>query len=307
MLTELQKRIDNGKMILISEIRPPQSGEPATLESITQKMMGNVCALGLSDNKDEICMSSMAASAIVKNAGVEPIMHMITRDKNRIALISDFLGAQSLGIHNLLLTSGTHQSLGKYKEAKNVFDIDSIQFIEIISRLSENGNILGEKKPAGINSFCLGAAADPFADPLQMQIIKLEKKINAGARFIITKPVFSTSRFKQWWDEVTAKGLHKKAAIIAGIKILSSADELNQLAESRPDPVIPENIIKQINSKKESKSMKEEGIKIALETIDELLKIKGLRGFEINSHGDYSSVLRVIKESKLDEKGMEKK
>ena len=303
MQTELQRKINNGDMILLSEISPPQSGDPKALTSISKEYAGKVCALGISDNKEEICMSAMAASSIVAKTGIEPIMHVITRDKNRIALISDFLGAQSLGIHNILLTSGTHQTLGPYKEAKNVFDIDSIQLIDMIHTLSQHG-IAGKQEFSGINSTCIGATADPFADPLSLQIMKLTKKINAGAVFIITKPIFSINRFQTWWEKVKAFGLHEKAAIIAGVRVLTHKDEMQQLIQSRPDPVIPKEVIERMESQENPDAMKEEGIKIALETIETLTAMKGLRGFEIVSR-DFSSIFSVIDRSALREKELE--
>lgn len=305
MLTELQKRIKNGKTILISEIKPPRNGDPETLKNIAYEYAGKVCALGLSDNRDDISMSAMAASSIVAQAGIEPIMHMITRDKNRIALVSDFLGAQALGINNVLLTSGTHQSLGANKTVKNVFDIDSIQLITTIAGLSKDENILGPGKIKGINSVCIGAAADPFADPIELQIMKLAKKIDAGAEFVITKPVFSVEGFKVWWEKVCAKGLQEKAAIIAGIKICTGSDVMKKLAESRPDPKIPEVLLSKMSSLTGKSEMREQGIRIALDIIKELSLLKGLRGFEINCEEDPDAVIDVINQSALAENGLE--
>lgn len=296
MATELQKRISNGKMILISEIKPPKTGDPGPIRVIAEKYAGNVCALGISDNRDGICMSALAAASIVAGTGVEPVMHMVTRDKNRIALVSDYLGAQSMGIQNLLVTSGTHQTLNTFRKAKNVFDIDSIQLIQILNNLDSDGSIIGEVKIKGIKPACIGATADPFADPLEMQIIKLEKKITAGAQFIITKPVFHIDRFKEWWEKVIAHNIHKKAAIIAGISILTDAGIVQILLNHRPDPLIPESLVQRICSKKDKNSQREEGIEMALETIEILSSLEGIHGFEMSSDDDHEAVLKVIED-----------
>lgn len=291
--TELQQQINSGKMILIAEVKPPKGADPEPLRKIAKQYAGKVCALGVSDNRKDVSMSAVAAASIIAAEGVEPILHMVTRDRNRIALISDTLGAQALGVSNVLYTSGMHQTLGNFKTAKNVFDIDSIQLLRSVSDLAKDGSIVGEDH-IPIAPFCLGAVADPCGDPLEMQVMRLSKKVKAGAQYIITKPVFDIERFQLWWQEVSEKGLHEKVAIIAGIRLLKDVDSAKAYASTRPDPMIPDELLERIGSTEDKNEQREEGIKIALETIEKLSAIEGIRGFEIYGDGDDAGALEII-------------
>ena len=137
--TNLRERIESGKSILIAEVSPPASDDAAAVRAVADRYAGKVHALGVSDNRDRVCMSALAAASLVASGGVEPILHIVTRDRNRIALISECLGAQALGIRNILCTTGTHQTLGQFRAARNVFDIDSIQLLQTYARLGEDG------------------------------------------------------------------------------------------------------------------------------------------------------------------------
>ena len=219
--TGLQERIASGKTILLAEIHPPQGADPAPLRAAARRYAGKVHAVGVSDNRDRVAMSALAAASLVAAEGVEPILHVTTRDRNRIALVSEALGAQALGIRNLLCTSGTHQTLGRFRAAKNVYDIDAVQLLQTYADLASDGGLVGESGLEGAGPFCLGAVASPDADPLELQVSRLAKKTRAGARFLITQPVFDLERFDAWWEEVTRRGLHEKVAIVAGIQPLA--------------------------------------------------------------------------------------
>lgn len=297
--TDLHRQIESGKSILIAEISPPRSADPAAVRAVAKRYAGKVHALGVSDNRDRVCMSALVAASLVASEGVEPILYMVTRDRNRIALISDCLGAATLGIRNLLCTSGIHQTLGRYGFAKNVFDIDSIQLLRTVARLAVDGNIVGEKNLDAGGSFCLGGVAAPYADPVEMQVMRLAKKVNAGAHFLVTQPVFDLERFDIWWQEVARRGLHEEAAILAGIRVLTDAEKANAYAEERPSPMVPEATLQRIASKTEAGAQRAEGIAIALETIQRLSAVDGLRGFAIYGGGDDDAALEVIEKSGL--------
>jgi methylenetetrahydrofolate reductase (NADPH) len=299
METTLQKKLRDGEHILISEIKPPASGSPAILKSMSGKYKGKVCALGVSDNRDEPGMSSLAASCILAREGMEPIMHMVTRDRNRIALVSDCLGAQGLGIGNLLLTSGTHQTLGCFSKAKSVFDIDSIQLTHALNRIDTDAGIIGMEKLDTIDPFFIGGVTDPFAEPLEMQIIRLLKKIKAGARFVITAPVYDVSLFNTWWDRVSQAGIPDKIAVIAGIKVVTDPERITSLADRRPDPKIPGEMIEALSSAGNKEKARTVGIDIALKTIAAIKDKTGIRGFAIDGDGDDDAVIEVIDQSGL--------
>jgi methylenetetrahydrofolate reductase (NADPH) len=296
---QFQNVIESNETIVLAEIKPPKTGDADAIRMVARNYNGYADALGISDNRDEVCMSALAAASIVRSEGVTPVLHMVTRDKNRIALLSEVLGAKALGIRNLLCTSGTHQTLGAYNKAKSVFDIDSIQLLQIVSNPQGSGSIMGEEKLDRLAPFCLFAAADPYGDPVEMQIMRLGKKIEAGAGVIITKPVFDMERFKTWWDLIKSKGIHKKAVFIAGIKLLKDAETAAAYSKKRPDPLIPLKLLERLSSKSGKDAQQEEGIKIALETIKGLSAFEGLRGFEICGDGDDAAAIEIIKRSGL--------
>jgi len=198
--TSLSERIVRGAPVLLAEISPPQGVDPAPVRDAARRLAGKVHAVGISDNRERVSMSAMAAASLAAAEGLEPILHVTTRDRNRIALVSEALGAQALGIRNLLCTSGTHQTLGRFRAAKNVYDVDSIQLLKTYAGLPSDGGLLGEEHGLdGAGPFCLGAVASPYADPLDLQIARLLKKTRAGAKFLVTQPVFDLERFA--WSE----------------------------------------------------------------------------------------------------------
>ncbi len=292
--TVLQKRIESGKQIVTAEISPPKSSDAAGVRQMAKQFAGRVHALGVSDNRDGVRMSALAAAAIIASENVEPILHMTTRDRNRTALISDFLGARALGIRNILCTSGTHQTLLPFHAAKNVFDIDATILLQSLHGLEKNASIVGEENIDGHVSYCLGAVASPFADPLELQLPRLAQKIFVGAQFIVTQPVFDLDRFATWWKEVINRGLHHKAAFVAGIKVLTDVEKAKAFVEKRPNPMVPADVLSRLSSKPDSSAARADGIKMALETIEKLSSIEGLRGFEIVCDDDSDAAMDVL-------------
>jgi methylenetetrahydrofolate reductase (NADPH) len=244
-------------------------------------------------------MSALAAASLVAAEGVEPILHLVTRDRNRIALASECLGAHALGVRNLLCTTGTHQTLGICHGARNVFDIDSIQLLQMCSGLPSGGAILEGEGLEFAGSLCLGAVASPFADPLEMQVLRLAKKVSCGAKFLITQPVFDVERFETWWNEVTRAGIHERAAILAGIQPLADAESAAVWARTSPRPMIPEAVLSRLSSETGETAQRAVGIALACETIQRLSGLEGLRGFEIWPDGDDDAALEVIEKSGL--------
>jgi methylenetetrahydrofolate reductase (NADPH) len=291
--TALRARIDSSGSLLLAEISPPKGSDPERVRAVAKKFSGKVHALGVSDSRDGVSMSAVAAAALVAQEGVEPVLHLTTRDRNRIALISDSLGAAALGVRNILLTSGTHQTLGPARAARGVFDVDSVQLLSALAGLGSSAALVGEAGLNGAGSYCLGAVAAPFADPLELQVSRVGKKIGAGAQFLITQSVFDVERFEGWWREVVRRGLHKKAAFVAGIRILASADEAKGLSTRRPVPRIPLAVLDRLSTKS-GRAQRSEGIAVAVETGRKLASLEGLRGFAIRADRDEDAALEVI-------------
>jgi methylenetetrahydrofolate reductase (NADPH) len=297
--TELHKRIESGKPLLVAEMSPPRGGDPAPVRAAARRFAGKVHALGVSDNRDGVCMSAMAAAALILAEGVEPILHMTTRDRNRIALVSDCLGAQAMGVRNILCTTGTHQTLGRCRSARNVFDVDSIQLLGIYGGLAADGSLVGEERYEGAGPFCLGTTASPYADPVEMQLIRLAKAAVAGSTFVITQPVFDLDRFETWWGEITKRGLHERVAILAGIRPLVDADFACNYAAKRPNPMIPDSVLQRISAPADKAGQRAVGMEIALETVERLSALKGVRGFEVRADGDVDLAVEFIEKSGL--------
>ena len=288
--SRFQAKIRSGEPLLVVEITPPKSGDPAPVRASAKRFAGKVHALGVGDNRHGVSMSSLAAAALVAAEGVEPIMHLVTRDRNRAALLASCLGAQALGIRNILCTSGTHQTLGVCPPAKNVYDIDSVQLIAAAAK--QDGD--------GAAKLCVGATASPFADPQEMQLIKTAKKAAAGAQFLITQPVFDVERFKAWWEAAAQRGLPEKTAVLAGIQPLLDAEEARAFAAARPLPSVPQAMLDRLAAAGDRAAQRAAGIEMAVETIKQLSALKGLRGFEICADGDEDAVLEVIQKSGLE-------
>jgi methylenetetrahydrofolate reductase (NADH) len=290
--TRLEERILSGQPLLIAELAPPAGADAEAVRTCARQFAGKIHALGVSDNRDDVRMAAMAAAALVAAEGVEPILHVVTRDRNRIALASECLGAAALGIRNLLCTTGTHQTLGSCRTARNVFDIDSIQLLQMYA--GRNGVTAGSAHLPGAGSFCLGATASPYSDPVELQVMRLAKKVAAGAQFLVTQPVFDVERFKVWWNEVTGRGLHEKTAVLVGIQPLAGAEAAKAYAGARPQLIIPDALLRRLEAGGDLKSQRAAGIEIATETIRQLSQLKGLRGFEIRVEDDDEAALEVI-------------
>jgi methylenetetrahydrofolate reductase (NADPH) len=296
--TDLQQRIAGGETILLAEISPPRGADGAPIREAARRLAGKVHALALSDNREGVTMAALAAAWLVAAEGVEPILHVTTRDRNRIALVSEALGAQALGIRNLLCTSGTHQTLGRSRAAKNVYDVDSIQLLMTYAGLACDGGLVGE--PGGMEGaggLCLGAVASPDADPLELQVARLVKKVRAGAQFLITQPVYDLERFGAWWKEVTRRGIHQQAAILAGVRPLCGGALAEAQAAKRPLARIPEPVLQRIQSAGDAAAGRAAAIEIALETMGRLSGFGGLRGFSVCADGDLDAALAVIEKS----------
>ena len=281
----------SGKEFIFTAEYLPLAG---TEVKIDPKIFGNsVTAVNVADNHFGVSISSLAASFALSQASIEPVLQIITRDRNRIALQSDLLGAAYLGIKNVLCLSGFHQTLIGCNESANVFDVDSIQLIDIVKKMN-NGQLLDGKKIQG--SFCMliGAAANPSLKPLELNILRLSKKIAAGADFIQTQSVFDVDAFKVWLEAVCNAGLADKTAILAGVLPLKSAAQAKELVDTHTDFVIPEVIIDRLMAAGGSEAQEKEGVKIAAEIIKKLKGLPGLKGVHILSGGNESTINELL-------------
>jgi methylenetetrahydrofolate reductase (NADPH) len=288
--SKLTVKIDGNDFIFTAEYLPVAGTEL----TIDPKIFGSgVTAINVADNHYGVSMSSLAASLALSQAGIEPVFQIITRDRNRIALQSDLLGAAYLGIKNVLCLSGFHQTLIGCGESANVYDVDSIQLIDIVKKMN-NGQLLDSSKIQGNFGMLIGAAANPSLKPLELNILRLSKKVAAGADFIQTQSVFDVDTFKVWLEAVRDAGLADKTAILAGVMPLKSAAHAQELTTTHTDFVIPETIVKRLTSASDAEAQRKEGVKIAAEIINELKGLAGLKGVHILSGGNESSISELL-------------
>jgi methylenetetrahydrofolate reductase (NADPH) len=288
--SKLAVKISGQEFIYTAEYLPV-AGTEITIDSKT--FGSGVSAVNVADNHYGVSMSSLAASLALSQAGIEPVLQIITRDRNRIALQSDLLGAAYLGIKNVLCLSGFHQTLIGCGESANVYDVDSIQLIDIVKKMN-NGQLLDGSKIQGNFGMLIGAAANPILKPLELNILRLSKKIAAGADFIQTQAVFDVDQFKVWLEAFRDAGLADKTAILAGVMPLKSAAHAQELTTTHTDFVISETIIKRLTSASDAEAQRKEGVKIAAEIINELKGLAGLKGVHILSGGNESSIKELL-------------
>jgi methylenetetrahydrofolate reductase (NADPH) len=225
--------------------------------------------------------------------GIEPILQMVTRDRNRIALQSDLLGASALGVQNVLCLTGDHQARGDHPQAKKVFDLDSIQWMMAVKQIRDQGLLMNGKKISGAPNFFIGGVANPFVESLELHILRLQKKIAAGMDFIQTQPVLNMERFKRWLDQSTEQGLPDQCPIIAGVILLKSTKMARHLKAHVPGIMIPDTIIDRLDAVPEDKQPAE-GMNICIEQIGELKQTKGVKGVHIIAIGCEERLAEIV-------------
>ncbi|MBN1456634.1 MAG: methylenetetrahydrofolate reductase [Sedimentisphaerales bacterium] len=285
--SNLERTLAGGHFALTAEVGPPRGPDPADVVKKAKILHGVADAFNVTDNQTAVVrMSSIAASKVLLEEGLEPVMQIVCRDRNRIAIQSDLLGAWALGLRNVLCLSGDHQSAGAggklngHPGAKNVYDVDSIQLISIVKGLRDNAIQDGGDAISPAAPFFIGAAWTPFGPPEKFRTIRLAKKINAGADFIQTQAVYDMKRFAEAVRRAEDMGLTEKAAILPGIIIPRSAGMLKYMNASVPGIEVPDEMIQRM---KDSADPKEEGIKITLELIDGVKNLSGIKGVHLQA------------------------
>lgn len=280
--SNLERVLASGAFAVTSECGPPRGADPEAVKKKGGFLKGYVDGVNVTDNQTSMVrMSSFAASLILKQMGFDPIMQMVCRDRNRIAAQSDILGAAAWGINNLLCLSGDHQSFGDNPGAKNVFDIDSMQLIQTVRRMRDDGKFInGEEIKAGRPGMFVGCAENPFADPFEIRAMRLAKKAAAGAEFVQTQCVFNVDKFEKWMEQVRDLGVHEKIYILAGVTPYKSIGMARYMKTSVPGMDVPEEHIERLKGVAKEK-VAEEGINICLEIIERMKNIKGVAGVHI--------------------------
>lgn len=308
--SKLAKILNAGKFAVTAELGPPKSCDVESVKTKAALLAPVTDAVNITDNQTAIVrMSSIAAAKIALDCGCEPVMQMTCRDRNLIAIQADVLGAYALGIKNILCLTGDHQKFGNHPNSKNVFDVDGIQLVNVISRMRTerifaNGELIQNTKKAPIVEprMFVGAAANPFGDPMAFRVMRLAKKVKAGAEFIQTQLIFDVEQFASYMADAVRMGLHEKTHILAGVMPIRSVGVLRYMASNVAGIRIPPALIERMTrvaaearetvtgegeeadkarKKAAAAASREEGITVCVELINQCREIEGVRGVHI--------------------------
>lgn len=298
--SNLERMLTAGHFIVTAEIIPPQSADFELMKRKTDLLKGYVDAFNVTDGQSAVvAMASWAACLIGKQEGLDPIVHMTCRDRNRIALQMDILGVAALGVNNMICLSGDSISSGDHPEAKSVLDVDSIQLVKIVKDLRDEKKFQnGEPIPGREPQLFIGAVANPFIDP-KHEVIRLAKKVEAGADFIQTQAVYNIEGFEKWMEMVKERELHNKVKILAGVTPLKSGGAARYMKTYVPGVDIPDELIERLRRVPTKEQVSKEGIKIAVETINRLKEIEGVAGVHIMAIEWEEAIPEICKASGL--------
>lgn len=297
--SRLERVLAAGRLAVTSECGPPRGSDPEAILKKAEMIKDHVDAINITDNQTSVTrLCSLASCIHLKMMKLEPVLQMVVRDRNRIALQSDILGAASFDIHNILCLSGDHQSFGDNPRGQNVFDIDSMQLIQTVRRMRDEGKFLGGDEIKRPPKMFVGAAANPFADPFEIRVSRLAKKVAAGAEFIQTQCIYNLEKFELWMKQVRDRGLHEKTYILAGLTPLKSAGMAKYMKNRVPGMDVPDEVVKRMSGTPKEKQP-EEGIKICIESIQRLKEVEGVSGFHIMAIEWEDKVPEIVEESGL--------
>ncbi len=300
----LEKLLERGEFVVTAELGPPRSVDAGTLDEKIALLKDSADAINITDNQTSVVrISSIGTAMYLVRRDLEPVIQVACRDRNRIAIQSDLLGAALNGVRNVLCISGDHQSFGDHPQAKQVYDIDSVQLVTIVKdmrdrKVFQNGQEIRNSKKAQIREprFLIGAVENPFADPMEWRVNRLEKKVTAGADFIQTQCVYDMDRFAAWMKEVVARGLHRKVKILAGITPIRSVGMLKYMKSNVAGVIIPDALVDRLSA---ARDIKAEGLAVCLEQIEQLKSMEGVAGIHLMTVEWEAAVPQIVKSAGL--------
>lgn len=294
--SKLAQALSAGKSVLTAECLPPASSDPEAVKKLASQLPSSLDAVVISDNHHATSGSALACAALLAAANIEPVLPLSTRDKNRVALESDVLGASALGVKNFLCMTGLHQRLGANPQAASVYDLDATQLVEAVGKMTDKGLGLGGSPLENKPELFIGATAHPGLTPIELSIVQLRKKVAAGAEVIWTDPVFDVSAFEGWMQAVRASGLDKKVSIIASVLLLQSPEQAEMLRKMPTGKAISDVMVDRLRQPTNGTSA---GLSICAETIAALKSIAGVRGIHILTGGSPALAAQVISTARL--------
>jgi methylenetetrahydrofolate reductase (NADPH) len=295
--SNLERVLESGQFAVTAECGPPKGNLPDVIRNKGQLLESCCDAINVTDNQTAVVrLGSLAGCVLLERMGAEPVLQMVVRDRNRLALQSDLLGAAALGIRNVLCLAGDHQQLGNHRMARGVYDIDSIQLVQLVRRMRDEHLFANGEQMAGELPLYIGAAANPFAGPSDFRVLRLAKKAKAGADFIQTQSVFDVQKFAEWMGQVRARGLHERTHILAGVTPIKSIAMAEHMRDRVPGLAVPNALVRRVEG---AKDPREEGVRICLETIAALREIEGVHGIHLMAIAWEDVVPRLVEEAGL--------
>ena len=296
-MNKLAKALNSGRLVVTAECLPPLGSDAGAIRELSSLLPPELDAVVVADNPDRIRGSAFSAAILLSKA-IRPsvILTMATRDRNRIALMSDALGAAALNIAAILCVTGNHQSLGVCPQASAANDFDSVQFTQAMKKIVLYGSGLNGKELEPKLNLQIGATAHPYMRPMELNLLRLRKKIVVGADFLLTQAVFNLNGFSEWLDAVRAAGLDKRTAIIPSVLPLCSVEQAQKLQRYPTYGPIDDSVVDRMANAADPAS---EGVAIAAEIADSLKDMPGVRGIHVLCGGCESLAGEVIKRAKL--------
>jgi len=293
----LRERLASGGFAVTAEISPPRGASTDPIAKLAEHLRDWVDAVNITDNQgSNVRLSSWAGSLAAMAAGLEPVMQMTCRDRNRIALQSDLLGASALGIRNVLVMTGDHPKFGDHPGAKPVFDLDSVQLLWTLKTMRDEHTLLSGRTLNPPPECFLGAVENPSAPPLPFRAERLGKKVAAGAQFVQTQFVFDVAAFGQWMVQVRDLGLHEQCHILPGVGAVRSRRALDFMRDKVPGVHVPDDVYRRLRAVPEDQTAKE-GAKLAAETVQQLAGIEGVAGVHLLVAGNEQAVAGILDEA----------
>ncbi len=289
--TNLEKVLENRRFAVTAEVGPPKGAGTSGILKKGEKLKNYTDAVNVTDNQTAIVrMCSMAGCTLLKQVGVDPVLQMVVRDRNRIALQSDILGSVALGIGNILCLSGDYQGFGNHPTAKGVYDLDSTQLISTLKRMRDEHKFICDEAITGEIPVFIGAVENPFADPFEYRVLRLARKVRAGADFIQTQAVFDVPKFVRWMKMVNDHGLDEQVHILAGVIPVKSAGMARYMRDYVSGVTVPNEVVTRLE---QASDVKEEGLKITLEIIEQIKDIPEVHGIHIMAVG-WEDIVPVV-------------
>ena len=295
----LRTRLESGEFAVTAEIGPPRGADAGAVRRKVEPLAGWVDAVNITDNQSSVVrLSSWAGSLVALSAGVEPVMQVTCRDRNRIALQSDLLSAGAMGIPNILVLTGDHPRFGDHADAKPVFDLDSVQLLWVARTMRDEGRLLSGRELRPPPRWFIGAVENPVSPPAEFRAARLAKKVAAGAEFIQTQFVFDVAGFAGWMDQVRDLGLHEQCHVMAGVGPIRSLRALEHMRSNVPGVQVPDEVVRRLRGVP-SDRVEAEGTTLCVELIERLREVPGVAGVHVMAYGFEAGIPEILERAGL--------